>query len=75
MSLMERLMGCPIYGRGDQPGLDGQYYDPTMLTKLVRNYRSHINILTVPNRLFYNGELVASLHMCFSFLSFLCVPP
>lgn len=57
-------MGRSPYRRSDQPGPGGLHYDPMMLTKLVRNYRSHPNILAVPNRLFYNEELVASPDIC-----------
>ncbi|XP_035677292.1 putative helicase MOV-10 [Branchiostoma floridae] len=53
MSLLERLMTqCPLYQRGE----DGQY-DSRVLTKLVRNYRSHPAILKEPNNMFYDGEL------------------
>ncbi|XP_066285772.1 putative helicase MOV-10 [Branchiostoma lanceolatum] len=53
MSLLERLMTqCPLYQRGP----NGQY-DSRVLTKLVRNYRSHPAILQEPNSMFYNGEL------------------
>lgn len=64
VSLMERLMGRSLYSRSDKPDADGLHYDPMMLTKLVRNYRSHPDILAVPNRLFYNEELVASPDIC-----------
>ena len=33
-------------------------YDPRVLTKLVKNYRSHPAILEMPNELFYDSELV-----------------
>nr|XP_006811932.1 PREDICTED: putative helicase MOV-10-like [Saccoglossus kowalevskii] len=55
-SLLERFMQtCPVYQREgpDHP------YNANMLTKLVRNYRSHPDILRLPNDLFYNGELQA----------------
>lgn len=29
------------------------------VVKLLQNYRSHPSILSVPNKLFYDGELVA----------------
>eukprot|EP00038_Savillea_parva_P026359 m.53449 g.53449 ORF g.53449 m.53449 type:complete len:1222 (-) comp7460_c0_seq1:1994-5659(-) len=69
-SLLERLTNRTVYqkqgGRqGDDGGGDdgaggsvGGTYDPTLLTKLVRNYRSHEAILTVPSKLFYDNELV-----------------
>ncbi|KDO32876.1 hypothetical protein SPRG_02568 [Saprolegnia parasitica CBS 223.65] len=44
MSLMERLMERELYATSHK-------------TKLLRNYRSHDAILTVPNELFYEGEL------------------
>jgi superfamily I DNA and/or RNA helicase len=31
-----------------------------VITKLIQNYRSHEDILRIPNELFYNGDLVAS---------------
>ncbi|KAK7102225.1 putative helicase mov-10-B.1 isoform X2 [Littorina saxatilis] len=60
MSMMERLMNNPLYRRRSAPGpQDGLYYDPLLITKLIRNYRSHETILRVPNHLFYNNELKA----------------
>ena len=35
-----------------------QVYDPRVLTKLVLNYRSHPDILRLPNTLFYDGDLI-----------------
>ena len=32
-------------------------YDSDLLTKLVNNYRSHRNIIEIPNQLFYDNEL------------------
>ncbi|XP_038604939.1 helicase MOV-10 [Tachyglossus aculeatus] len=53
MSLLERLMEkAPQYKRGPEG------YDPTLITKLLCNYRSHPSILEIPNRLFYQGELL-----------------
>ena len=53
--MLERLMDfCEVY----QKGLDGKY-DPNFITKLVKNYRSHENILQIPNQMFYENELVA----------------
>ena len=34
-------------------------FDPRVATKLVQNYRSHPDILALPNRLFYDGDLKA----------------
>ena len=33
------------------------HYDNRVLTKLLRNYRSHPAILKLPNRMFYDNEL------------------
>ena len=44
-------------GRGVADALG---YDRRVTTKLVRNYRSHFDILSLPNRLFYEGHLLAS---------------
>lgn len=52
-SMLERLMECPSYKRGEQ-----NKYDPCYVTKLIKNYRSHKYILHVPNKEFYNNELV-----------------
>ncbi|KAK1734950.1 hypothetical protein QTG54_014410 [Skeletonema marinoi] len=38
----------------------GYHYDKRMVTKLVRNYRSHPRILQLPNEAFYNGDLIAA---------------
>ncbi|KAF4530667.1 hypothetical protein B566_EDAN004906 [Ephemera danica] len=52
-SLLERLMlNCELYQKQE----DGKY-NALVLTKLVRNFRSHPTILKVPNQLFYDGEL------------------
>lgn len=54
MSLLERLMiQCKIY----EKDLKTSKYNPTYITKLVHNYRSHEVILHVPNMLFYDNEL------------------
>ena len=41
-----------------QPNAQNKY-DPNYVTKLVRSFRSHPDILKIPNELFYNNELVA----------------
>lgn len=38
---------------------DKEFYDSRVLTKLIRNYRSHPDILDPSNKLFYEGELQA----------------
>ncbi|CAN7937013.1 unnamed protein product [Ixodes hexagonus] len=54
MSLLERLMTLPPYQRQ----ADG-CYNPRMLSKLLKNFRSHKDILEIPNERFYDGELQA----------------
>ncbi|XP_060556275.1 putative helicase mov-10-B.1 [Ruditapes philippinarum] len=54
-SILERLMNTiPEYQRCDTSGYNERY-----VTKLVRNYRSHDAIISVPRDLFYDGELEA----------------
>ncbi|XP_034021907.1 putative helicase mov-10-B.2 [Thalassophryne amazonica] len=54
MSLLERLMRHnPLYQKTKEPG----HFDTRFVTKLLRNYRSHVSILKVPNELFYENEL------------------
>ncbi|XP_049939512.1 putative helicase MOV-10 [Schistocerca serialis cubense] len=49
VSMLERLMKtCELY---QEP------YDPIYITQLVYNYRSHPDILHLPNVLFYGGNL------------------
>ncbi|EEF45264.1 ATP-dependent helicase NAM7, putative [Ricinus communis] len=49
-SYLERLFECECYCNGDE----------NYITKLVRNYRCHPEILKLPSELFYEGELIAS---------------
>lgn len=49
-SYLERLFECESYSNGDE----------NYVTKLVRNYRCHPDILNLPSDLFYEGELIAS---------------
>uniref|UniRef100_A0A8C4HEP8 RNA helicase n=1 Tax=Dicentrarchus labrax TaxID=13489 RepID=A0A8C4HEP8_DICLA len=51
VSLLERLMTNPLYSRQDWG------YNPRLVTKLIYNYRSHEALLTLPSKLFYQGEL------------------
>ncbi|XP_057340632.1 putative helicase mov-10-B.1 [Microplitis mediator] len=53
-SMLERLMNWPLYKKGDDKKYNSRY-----VTKLIQNYRCHEAILSVPNSLFYDGELVA----------------
>lgn len=52
ISLLERLMDTGPYQR-----MQNGYYNPQMLTKLLKNFRSHGDIIEVPNKLFYEDEL------------------
>ncbi|XP_077194395.1 RNA helicase Mov10l1 isoform X2 [Paroedura picta] len=57
ISLMERLMSRPLYLRDEDAfGACGSY-NPLLVTKLVKNYRSHATLLAVPSKLFYHKEL------------------
>ncbi len=51
-SPMERLMDCPLYKKKKKQG-----FNPMVVTKLLDNYRSHKDLLTIPNQLFYGNEL------------------
>lgn len=54
LSFLERLMTREeAYQR-----VEGVGYNDMMLTKLLRNYRSHPSILEEPNKMFYEGELL-----------------
>uniref|UniRef100_UPI00358F4B42 putative helicase MOV-10 n=1 Tax=Myxine glutinosa TaxID=7769 RepID=UPI00358F4B42 len=56
MSLLERLMTSnPLYQRREEESA----YDIKFVTKLLNNYRSHPDILKVPNMMFYDDELKA----------------
>ena len=59
MSLLERLITRPVYARDARFAGSG-HYNPSVLTKLVHNYRAHPDLLALPNKLFYQNELVAS---------------
>lgn len=48
-SYLERLFECKYYSTGDE----------NYVTKLLRNYRCHPDILHLPSTLFYGGELIA----------------
>ncbi len=36
-------------------------YNPKVITKLLQNYRSHPSLLYLPNKLFYENELIVSI--------------
>ena len=62
-SYLERLGERTIYqrmSRGHDPSAHDAGtlgYENKVITKLVRNYRSHPDILDLPNKLFYDGHL------------------
>ncbi|XP_076155559.1 RNA helicase Mov10l1-like [Alosa pseudoharengus] len=51
VSLLERLMAIPLYA------CDDNGFNPSLVTKLLYNYRSHEALLSLPSRLFYAGDL------------------
>ncbi|XP_051890987.1 putative helicase MOV-10 isoform X2 [Pristis pectinata] len=54
LSLLERLMNTnTLYQKNSANGS----YNQDFVTKLLRNYRSHPEILKIPNELFYEEEL------------------
>ena len=60
MSYLERLMERTVYQKDlDSRSATHGTYDARMITKLVRNYRAHRNLLELPNALFYEGDLVS----------------
>ena len=57
VSLLKRLMDVP---KGPYVKRDGKdKFNPNFVTKLLQSFRSHPNILKLPNELFYDGELLA----------------
>ncbi|XP_048355587.1 RNA helicase Mov10l1-like [Sphaerodactylus townsendi] len=57
VSLLERLMSRPLYWRDENAfGACGSY-NPLLVTKLVKNYRSHAALISLPSKLFYHKEL------------------
>jgi len=50
ISLLERLMAMELYSKE---------YDRRCITKLVKNFRSHKELLTIPKMLYYDDELDA----------------
>lgn len=48
-SYLERVFECDLYSNGNE----------NYVTKLIRNYRCHPEILYLPSMLFYKGELIA----------------
>jgi helicase MOV-10 len=59
-SLLERLSQMEPYARTEDADNLGNHYDRRMITRLVHNYRSHQEILLLPNQLFYDGDLIGA---------------
>ncbi|KAM5250575.1 RNA helicase Mov10l1 [Hipposideros larvatus] len=57
VSMLERLMSRPVYLRDEDAFGACGAYNPLLVTKLVKNYRSHAALLALPSRLFYHREL------------------
>ncbi|XP_007454145.1 PREDICTED: putative helicase Mov10l1 [Lipotes vexillifer] len=57
VSMLERLMSRPAYLRDEDAFGACGAYNPLLVTKLVKNYRSHSALLALPSRLFYHQEL------------------
>nr|KAF6270591.1 Mov10 like RISC complex RNA helicase 1 [Pipistrellus kuhlii] len=57
VSMLERLMSRPVYLRDEDAFGACGAYNPLLVTKLVKNYRSHAALLALPSRLFYHKEL------------------
>uniref|UniRef100_A0A1B0DII1 DNA2/NAM7 helicase-like C-terminal domain-containing protein n=1 Tax=Phlebotomus papatasi TaxID=29031 RepID=A0A1B0DII1_PHLPP len=55
VSLLERLIDTGIYAKDPNTGK----YNPRVITKLIRNFRSHPKILEFSDEVFYSGELMA----------------
>lgn len=50
-SFMESLFKHPLYSNHEG------HYNPNFIIQLTKNYRSHRDILCIPNKLFYNDTL------------------
>ncbi|XP_070611484.1 RNA helicase Mov10l1 isoform X2 [Erythrolamprus reginae] len=57
ISFLERLMHRPLYLRDEDAFGPYGSYNPLLITKLVKNYRSHGTLLALPSKLFYHKEL------------------
>ncbi|KFR11161.1 Putative helicase Mov10l1, partial [Opisthocomus hoazin] len=57
VSLLERLTSREIYLRDEDAFSACGAYNPLLITKLIKNYRSHSALLALPSKLFYHKEL------------------
>lgn len=55
MSMYERIMNNKIYQRNP----DTNKLDERVVVKLIKNYRTHPDILKIFNELFYNNEIIS----------------
>ncbi|NXI61172.1 M10L1 helicase, partial [Anseranas semipalmata] len=57
VSLLERLISRDMYLRDEDAFSACGSYNPLLITKLIKNYRSHSALLALPSKLFYHKEL------------------
>ncbi|XP_032914987.1 RNA helicase Mov10l1 isoform X1 [Catharus ustulatus] len=57
VSLLERLSSRDLYLRDEDAFGACGAYNPLLITKLTKNYRSHSALLALPSKLFYDKEL------------------
>ncbi|XP_021240406.1 RNA helicase Mov10l1 isoform X2 [Numida meleagris] len=57
ISLLERLVSRDMYLRDEDAFSADGSYNPLLITKLIKNYRSHSTLLALPSKLFYHKEL------------------
>ncbi|NWX12963.1 M10L1 helicase, partial [Aegotheles bennettii] len=57
VSLLERLTSREMYLRDEDAFSACGAYNPLLITKLIKNYRSHSALLALPSKLFYQKEL------------------
>ncbi|NXF85693.1 M10L1 helicase, partial [Eubucco bourcierii] len=57
ISFLERLTSREVYLRDEDAFSTCGAYNPLLITKLVKNYRSHSALLALPSKLFYHKEL------------------
>ncbi|EDS29302.1 potentail helicase MOV-10 [Culex quinquefasciatus] len=55
MSMLERLMNLPVYRKDTE----SNQYNTLIISKLLRNFRSHETLLRFSNQRFYENELIA----------------